>query len=48
MDHATICRGYSDETLAGIIRQLKASGDWPKRLKAAAEELERRRQELRR
>lgn len=45
--HEAICRTYGDETLAWIVRQLTASGDWPARCRAAKAELERRKRHRR-
>lgn len=47
MSHAEICRTYSDESLAGIVRQLSTTRErnqWiTVRLKAASLEIQRRR-----
>jgi hypothetical protein len=42
MDHAAIVATYSDVCLAGIIRQLTASGEWRARLQAAKIEQRKR------
>ena len=42
MNHAEVVRTYSDQALAGIIRQLTASGGWRERLEAAKQERQRR------
>ena len=42
MTHAEIVATYSDNALAGIIKQLTESGDWKERLKAAKHEMIRR------
>jgi chemotaxis receptor (MCP) glutamine deamidase CheD len=43
MTDAQIAATYSDHALAGIIRQLTASGEWRERLKAAIQEQSKRR-----
>jgi len=42
MNHAAIVASYSNQALAGIIRQLSASGEWRARLQAAQIELRKR------
>jgi hypothetical protein len=42
MNHAEIVKTYSDQTLAGIIRDLAKSRKWTDRLDAAFDEMDRR------
>ena len=45
MTHADITRGYSDNALRGIVRDLTRSGAWDERLRAAKQELTQRNRE---
>lgn len=44
MTDEEIVRTYSDNALAGIVRQLSKSGKWPSRRQTAEREIARRKQ----